>query len=228
MISNSLRETMHPTNRGLTRRVLMAMSLALLGSACHGGGPSGPPTPRLPGLPTLEKGKLLTYASTTVPYRTRLGAAARQILTGDSDEDVIIKLDPELNNYRLTEKELDAGAVVGQFHKESRGAIRRFALAESDTESYWVVYKKGDDYLGRFVSASMDTTYKIHVEVHKEAEAKFKDNLPWAQAIAQFEYLGTTSIRRKGQGDTREVLSLEGGGGTAWVSCMPLGCCRVN
>jgi hypothetical protein len=220
---------MHPTIRGITSRVLVLGSAALLGSGCHGGGPSGPPTPRLPGLPTLEKGKLLAYARSTVPYRTRLGAAARQILTGDGESAVIVKLDPELNNYRLSQKELDEGAVVGRFHKESAGAIRRFALAESDAESYWVVYKKGNDYMGRFVSASMDTSYMIHVEVHKEAEAGFKDNLPWAQAIAQFEYLGTGSaVTPRGKGDGLALFSLAEGGGTGWVSCMALGCCRTN
>lgn len=219
---------MHPRTRGFTRRVLMCGCVALLGSSCHSGGPAGPPTPRLPGLPKLEKSKVLSYAKTAVPYRTRLGAAARQILTGDEEHDVIIKLDPELNSYRLTQKELDEGAVVGRFHKESPGALRRFALAESDSESYWVVYRKGDDYMGRFVSNSMDTTYQIHVEVHKEAEGGLKDNLPWAQAIAQFEYLGTTNVRSKGKGDGVELFSLEGGGGTGWVSCMALGCCRTN
>jgi hypothetical protein len=223
---------MHATIRGLTRRVLICGGVALLGSACHPG-PSGPPTPRLPGLPSLEKSKLLAYARNVVPYRTRLGAAARQILAADTPtagpREVIVKLDPELNSFRLTQRELDAGAVVARFHKESRGAIRRFALGESDAESFWVVFRKGNGYMGRFVSASMDTTYTIHVEVHKDPEEGLKDNLPWAQAIAQFEYLGSTlGAEPRGRGDGVALFAVEAGGGTGWVSCMALGCCRTN
>lgn len=219
---------MPSTPAGLMRRAMEWGCIALLAAGCHG--PYGSPSPRLPGLPRAEVPGVLKYGA-SLPYRTRLGASARQILAADTPavgpREVIVKLEPELNSWRLTEGQLAEGSVIARFHKESDGALRRFGLAESDTESFWIVYRKGDAYMGRFVSASMDTTYAIRFETHDSAEKGMKENLPWAQAIAQFEYLGTTVERNsKQRGDGFPTFSIEGGGGTAWVSCTILGCCR--
>jgi hypothetical protein len=185
----------------------------------------------LPDLLKVPVQRVLEFAR-KLPYRTRLGAAAQQILTADNQapdaNGVVVRLEPELNSFLLTQKQLDDGSIVGRFRKLSGGAIRRFALGSEDRESFWIVYRQGERYVGRFISASMDTSYTIVFDHHLEPEEGLNQNLPWAQAIAQFEYLTTgPGPDQKRRGDGALPLLVEGGG-TAWVSCTANGCCRVN
>lgn len=172
-------------------------------------------------------------------FRSRLGAAARQILASDSGSGgppaVVVQIDPDTGSYSLSQSELDAGAVVARFRKFSPGAIRRFGLGMKDTLSYWSVSRAPNgDYIGRFTSDGMDTSYVITVEVHEEAEEGFEKVIPWRQAIAQFEYLGPVGgdlrTPRRPRGDAAlDLLAVEeGGGGSVWVTCMALGCCKVQ
>jgi len=167
-------------------------------------------------------------------YRSRLGAAARQILAADpgstKEAVVVVQLEPDSGSYRLSPRELDAGAVVGRFRKHSPGALRRFGLSVKDTLSYWYVSRDPEgQYLGRFVSDNMDTTYVITVEMHDQAEEGMEQVLPWRQAIAQFEYLGPLGAEKlKGKGDAGWLPAAEGGGGSAWVTCTLQGCCKVQ
>jgi hypothetical protein len=168
-------------------------------------------------------------------YRTRLGAAARQILAADkgstSEGVLVVQIEPDTGSYSLTREQLDAGTIVGRFKKYSAGSLRRFGLGAKDNESYWYVFRSGADYLGRFVSESMDTTYIIQVEEHMKAEAGLEEIIPWKQAIAQFEYLGPLGgDLRKGHGDAEPaaLAIMEGGGSSVWISCMALGCCKVQ
>lgn len=168
-------------------------------------------------------------------FRTRLGAAAQQILAPDkgstSEPVVVVQINPDTGSYSLTQEQLDAGAVIGRFEKRSSGALRRFGLGLKDTESYWYVFRDKDGaYKGRFVSQSMDTTYTIVVEIHTEPEEGFGEVIPWKQSVAQFAYLGPLGgDLRKPRGDAMPLgLAEEGGGGTVWMSCTPLGCCKVQ
>lgn len=198
-----------------------------------GSTPPGHPTPTHYGNPPSKEE--ISKRGQDQKFRTRLGAAARQILAADkgstSEPVVVVQIDPDTGSYNLTAEQLDAGAVVGRFRKYSSGSLRRFGLGVKDTESYWYVYRDTEGYKGRFVSETMDTTYKIEVETHNDPkEEGLGEVIPWKQSIAQFEYLGPLGgDLRKSRGDgMASALVMEGGGGTVWMSCMPLGCCKIN
>lgn len=170
-------------------------------------------------------------------FRTRLGASARQILSPDrgstSREVIVIQVNPDTASYALTPEQISAGAVIGHFQKLSGGSLRRFGLGEKDTSSYWYVYQdKSGQYMGRFVSESMDTTYRIDYEVHEKPEDGMSQIIEWKQAISQFEYLGplnSPSNDRKGKGDAFPMLPLEeGAGGSVWITCGKQGCCTIG
>jgi hypothetical protein len=176
-----------------------------------------------------DKNRIIEYAS-RLPYRSRLGAASRQLLP---EEQVVVQIEPQLASYRLSRGELDQGRVVARFHKARGGSVRRFGLGEADTVSYWLVYRKGDAYYGRFISQSVDTTYRIEVTHHTEPDKGLERNLPWAQAIAQFQYREEGFEEHEGQGKGGSGMTLmraaaSAGGTTGWVTCSPYDCCRTQ
>jgi hypothetical protein len=196
-------------------------------SACRYSTPVPPSPGGDPGR--QDKNRIIDYAQ-KLPYRTRLGAAARQLLP---EEKVIVQIEPQLASFKLSRGELDEGRVVARFHKARGGSVRRFGLGEADTVSYWLVYRKGDQYYGRFVSQSVDTTYRIEVTHHSEPDAGLEHNLPWAQAIAQFQYreegFEEHEGRDKRRGDMTPMRDLAvAGGTTGWVTCSPYDCCRTQ
>lgn len=199
-----------------------------------GGSHPGHPGPKPGGPPTKDE---VIKLGDSRDYRTRLGASARQILAPDQGSTgralIVIQIDPDTASYALTPDQIAAGAVIGRFSKMSAGAIRRFGLGVKDTASYWYVFKdtKGQ-FMGRFVSESMDTTYRIDFEIHDKPEPGMEKQVEWKQAIAQFEYRGpleAPSSERKPRGDGPSLAFLEeGAGGSVWVTCSKLGCCTVN
>lgn len=214
--------------RPWTRSSCVLLLPALLAlSACVYAPPLPPSPGRDPG--SQDRQRVIAYAE-KLPYRTRLGAAARQLLP---EEKVIVQIEPELASFRLGREQLDEGRVVARFHKARGGSVRRFGLGESDTVSYWLVYRKGDAYVGRFVSQSVDTTYRIEVSHHSEAESGLSRNQPWVQAIAQFQYREEGFMEHEGRGkggdDPNRLINLAAGGGTiGWVTCSPYDCCRTQ
>lgn len=197
-------------------------------------GRSHPGNPGPSGPLTKEQVQKLGDSRT---YRTRLGASARQLLAADpgstSRKVIVVQINPDTGSYALTPEQIASGAIIGHFQKLSGGSIRRFGLGAKDTASYWYVFQdKSGDFMGRFVSESMDTTYKIQFELHSKPESGMGQLLEWKQAIAQFEYLGpldAPSSERKPRGDgAPAAVAEEGGGGAVWISCSKLGCCTVG
>ncbi len=221
--------------RRLNRRWLSSACLAglTLSLGCGGARP-GRPEPH-PGSP-LTKDDLRKLGDSR-PFRTRLGAAARQILAPDPGSTkravIVIEINPDTASYALTPQQIAAGAVIGRFQKLSSGSLRRFGLGPKDTASYWYVYQdKTGAFMGRFVSESMDTTYRINYEEHWKAERGLSAVVEWKQAISQFEYLGpldAPTSERKPKGDAVPLLPAEeGGGGSVWITCGKQGCCTID
>ncbi len=211
-----------------TRPSCVSLLPGLLALSACAYAPPLPPSPgRDPGAQNRQR--VIEYAQ-NLPYRTRLGAAARQLLP---EEQVVVQIEPELASYRLGRQELDEGRVVARFHKSRGGSVRRFGLGEADTVSYWLVYRKGDAYFGRFVSQSVDTTYRIEVSHHREAERGLSRNQPWVQAIAQFQYredgYEEHEGHAKGASEGPQLLNIAAAGRTiGWVTCSPYDCCRTQ
>jgi hypothetical protein len=165
-----------------------------------------------------DQQQLLAYAQNQ-QFWTRLGAADRAII--DDNVDVIIE--PEANNFKLTRQELSAGRIVARFIKTSGGEVRRLGLLDKDTVSYWTVSQQGNDYVGRFVSASFDTSYAIAIDWHDSTSKGLvpsEPNLPWTMSIAQWRF----DIPAGGG----TPFALVADKGTGWATCTAWGCCRTH
>ncbi len=165
-----------------------------------------------------DQQQLLAYAQNQ-QFWTRLGAADRAII--DDSVDVIIE--PEASNFKLTRQELAAGRIVARFIKTGGGEVRRLGLLDKDTVSYWTVSQQGNDYVGRFVSASFDTSYAITIDWHDSTSkglAPSEPNLPWTMSIAQWRFDPET-----GGGTPFPLVASKG---TGWATCTAWGCCRTH
>ena len=175
---------------------------------------------------TTDRGTLFGYGQ-ALEFRTRLGAADVQYV----DESILAAIEPQVGSYKISRADLAEGRIVARFRKAASGSLRRFALLAGDTVSYWLVYQQGDDYYGRFISASFDTTYQIAVDWHTDdASEMLAHNLEWEQAIAQWRVAApwiTGGPARRG-GVNSAVVPVVARGTVGWVTCTAYGCCKTD
>lgn len=185
--------------------------VGLSGSCVPAGRPLPIPVPRTgDNLPSPES---VLDIGRRQSYDPNPGASDRAVV----EDDIEVTIEPQEGTYRQSEERLALGSVVAELQNHSQKPLRKYALAPGG-RSYWVVYKKKDQWLSAFIAESPNRDldrFDVPTVIHPPTRA-------WRQSIAQWQLRGILERSRPGGADlmAEEVLP--------WTTCLAKGCCKVG
>jgi hypothetical protein len=201
-------------------RVAMIMGTTICTMATFAGGPGGAgqrstyyaPTFPAESVLTISFDRIQAYAQ-KLTFDTVLGAAHElpvDFKRGEvgTERAPLIKIQPETASYKLLEKDLEQGRIIGRL--SSAAEVSRLSLGSGWT--WWWVDKKGRDGGWRSVFIPASEKAGPRTELARPLTLTYHRPGPWRQSIAQFRVVNVPV------GD-HDPVWIQG-----WGTCG--GCCR--
>lgn len=193
-------------------RSSLSVLLLSLGACAFGGRPL--PTPLPPSDGPLPARETLIEIGRRQAYDPNPGASDR----AEIKDGIQVTIEPQDGAYRNTRARLAKGAIVAQFHNHSQRPVPEYAL-QPGGRSFWVVYKKGDQWLSAYIADSKNREldrFDLPTLVHPPTR-------PWRQSIAQWQLGGVLQRHDRPGGESAMAATLY-----PWATCDDGDCCKVG